>query len=810
MKKRRWYDAADSWIGRTEEYTLFGLVALILVLTFLQVILRKLPGNLSIKWVTMFARTSVLWVGLIGSAIAVARKKHISVDVLSKFLGARGLVLMNVLNYAVGLLILLVLYHGSLVYTLTKSWDVVLPNTWIPERVFTDVVPFLFLLMVWHQWVHWRRDIAPDKAWGRWLAYGVGVVVAFTVFLTFLADTAFFEPGASLQALEAFARKTVSNSPMLFSGVFVLMAVLGAPLYIVISGIALVGYFGVADISVDNFIINGYGGFRKSAIFIAIPLFTLAGYLMAEGGTPNRLVGLFRRMVGWLPGGVAIVAVIACAFFTAFTGASSVTIIALGGLLFPILIKEGYPEKFSLGLITTGGSRGLIFPPATPVFLLAMIMGLNGKDLPNSGTFGQANVPADEAAEVCLVERAAEQVEFMAETDERREEELAFQRALEAARNKSAGKPESKGPVDEFELGDDEGEFEDDDDFDDDEIAADDGPVDEFELGEDDGEFEDDGEEDAVAIVEADGPPMDGDEDESVAAVAAAGDDELDPEEKFLLEMPGPTMIFTAGFVPGILMLLAIMVFSIIVGVRRKVPRTPFSGKGLLEGMWQARGEIPIPFIIGFGIFGGFIDPVEAAPVTAMYVLFMQAVIYRDVNFRTMVRAFVDSMVLVGGILIILIAAQGLLNYLVDAKVPDAILAFMENMIPERLEIFGLFTVSRQVIFLLMLNVFLLIVGCMMDIFSAILIVMPLILPLGYRFGIYPMHLAVIFLTNLEIGYSTPPVGLNLFVASLRFEKPVVKLYAASLAYLAIMLVGLVLITYWPDLSLWIPRLIGT
>ena len=164
MKKRRWYDAADSWIGRTEEYTLFGLVALILVLTFLQVILRKLPGNLSFKWLTMFARTSVLWVGLIGSAIAVARKKHISVDVLSKFLGARGLLVINVLNYAVGLLILLVLYHGSLVYTLTKTYQDLLPNTWIPERVFTDPVPALFLLMVWHQWVHWRRDIAPDKA----------------------------------------------------------------------------------------------------------------------------------------------------------------------------------------------------------------------------------------------------------------------------------------------------------------------------------------------------------------------------------------------------------------------------------------------------------------------------------------------------------------------------------------------------------------------------------------------------------------------------------------------------------------------
>ena len=551
---------------------------------------------------------------------------------------------------------------------------------------------------------------------------------------------------------------------------------------------------------------------------------------MAEGGTPNRLVGLFRRMIGWLPGGVAIVAVIACAFFTAFTGASSVTIIALGGLLFPILMKEGYPEKFSLGLLTTGGSRGLIFPPATPVFLLAMIMGLNGKDLPNSGTFGQANVPSDKAAEVCKVDRTAEQVEFMVEAPQRRADQLAWEALLEAGQNEETSeKLIPKGPVDEFEQGDD-GDFDDDEialddgpvdqfelgddgDFEDeepdDEVAAADGPVDQFELG-DDGDFEDEDLEGDEAVADGDGPPVDREEDDSVAAVAAVDGDGSEPKDKFLLEMPGPTMIFTAGFLPGILMLLAIMVFSIIVGVRRKVPRTPFSGKGLLEGMWEARGEIPIPFIIGFGIFGGIIDPVEAAPVTAMYVLFMQAVIYRDVNFRTMVRAFVDSMVLVGGILIILIAAQGLLNYLVDAKVPDAILAFMENMIPERLELFGLFTVSRKVIFLLMLNVFLLIVGCMMDIFSAILIVMPLILPLGYRFGIHPMHLAVIFLTNLEIGYSTPPVGLNLFVASLRFEKPVVRLYAASMAYLAIMLVGLILITYWPDLSLWIPRMIGT
>ncbi|MBM4371279.1 MAG: TRAP transporter large permease subunit, partial [Deltaproteobacteria bacterium] len=545
--------------------------------------------------------------------------------------------------------------------------------------------------------------------------------------------------------------------------------------------------------------------------------FTLAGYLLAEGGTPNRLVGLFRRLIGWLPGGVAIVALAACAFFTAFTGASGVTIIALGGLLMPILLREGYPEKFSLGLLTTGGSRGLVFPPATPVFLLAMIMGLSGKDLAQSATFGTANVPPGEAAQVCQAERVAEQASFLGEADARRAEEEAFRQALEAARSRTDG-GDGDGSVDEFELGAEDGEF--------DTVPAEgpaEGPADEFELGEEEGEFDAAPEEGP-----AEGPTDEfelGEEDSEfdtatagdAAPAVAAGTASLPPPgdppppgaENELLEMPGPTEVFAAAFLPGMLMLLAIMIYSVIIGVRRKVPRTPFTVKGALQGLWEARGEVPIPFIIGIGIFGGIIDPVEAAPVTAAYVLFMQAVIYRDVGWRTMVRAFVDSMVLVGGILIILIAAQGLLNYLVDAKVPDAILAFMENLIPQRLEVLGLFTVSRQVVFLLMLNVFLLIVGCLMDIFSAILIVLPLILPLSFRFGIYPAHLAVVFLTNLEIGYSTPPVGLNLFVASLRFEQPVVKLYAASAAFLAIMLVGLGIITFWPDLSLWLVTTAG-
>ena len=273
--------------------------------------------------------------------------------------------------------------------------------------------------------------------------------------------------------------------------------------------------------------------------------------------------------------------------------------------------------------------------------------------------------------------------------------------------------------------------------------------------------------------------------------------------------VPSSTQIFTAGLIPGLLMVFAIAVYCIFLGFRSKVLRTSFSPRGAVQALSSARWELPIPVIIGVGIFGGYFTPAEAASATAAYVLLMQLVLYRDFGIRTLVRTFVDSMVLVGGILIILVAAMGLLNFLVVAKVPDTVLSIIENLIPEELPVLGLFVIPRQIIFLLMLNLFLLVVGCLMDIFSAILVVLPLLLPIAYRFGIHPAHLAVIFLTNLEIGYSTPPVGINLFVASLRFDRPVVKLYSASLAFLAIMFAGLLVITYWPGLSLWLVGLTG-
>jgi tripartite ATP-independent transporter DctM subunit len=407
----------------------------------------------------------------------------------------------------------------------------------------------------------------------------------------------------------------------------IVFALLGTPLFIVIAAGALLGFHNTgADFM--SLPLALYSKIAKQHIFVTIPLFTFAGYLMAEAKTPTRLVNLSRACLGWLPGGFAVVAVVACAFFTAFTGASGVTIIALGGLLYPVLMKEQYPDRFSLGLLTTSGSRGLLFPPSLPIIVYGLI----------------AEVKVDD--------------------------------------------------------------------------------------------------------------------------------------------------LFVAGVVPGLLPIILFIGYCIFRGVRSDVPRHPLRAGEILKALWGAAWELPIPIIILGGIYGGFFTVIHASAVTAFYVLVVEVFIYRDIKLRQVPGIMRKSMVLVGGILIILASALGFTEYLIDEEVPMKIIEFMETFIQSPLA------------FLLLLNCFLLVVGCIMDIFSAILVVVPLIAPIAEQFGINPLHLGVIFLTNLEIGFSTPPVGINLFIASLRFQKPITTLYRAALPFLAISLASLLIITYVPDLSL--------
>lgn len=410
------------------------------------------------------------------------------------------------------------------------------------------------------------------------------------------------------------------------------LAFFGTPLFVIFSAIALLAFF-AADIHSSAVIVELYR-LSSMPILPAIPLFTFAGYLLAESGTPKRLVNLTRAFFGWIPGGLSIVTLLSCAVFTAFTGASGVTIIALGGLLFPVLLSEKYPEKFSLGMLTASGNLGLLFPPSLPIILYGLVS----------------------------------------------------------------------------------------------EVSID--------------------------------------------------------------------QLFLAGILPGMLMIVLMSVYSIFYVRNIHVPTTHFTFSNAWQAFKGAIWEVPLPFIILIGIYGGYITVTEAASVTAFYVLIVEVFIYRDIKIKTdLPRVVRDSMVLVGGILVILGAALGMANYMVDAEIPMQILGFMKKFI------------ASKFLFLITLNIFLLIVGCLLDIFSATMVVVPLIIPIAENFGINPVHLGIIFLTNLGIGYSTPPVGMNLFVASFRFNQPIIKLYVAALPFLIVLLISLAIITYVPDLSLFLVNL---
>lgn len=413
----------------------------------------------------------------------------------------------------------------------------------------------------------------------------------------------------------------------LSSLLLLLAAVLGAPLFAVIAAGALLG-FGRSGVDPMVAVMEVYR-IAETPVLLAIPLFTFAGYLLGASGAPRRLVRVTDAVFGWLPGGLAVVALVTCALFTAFTGASGVTIVAIGALLYPALKQAGYREDFNLGLITTSGSLGLLFPPSLPLILYGIV--------------AQTSVDS----------------------------------------------------------------------------------------------------------------------------------------------------LFVAGILPGALMVLLLSVFSLREGLR--LPGhdfKPFSRGEALAALREAAWEIPLPVIVLGGVYSGFFAVSEAAVVTVVYVVVVEVGVYREVSLRRLPQIMRESMVMVGGILIILGASLASTNYLIDAQVPDKLLAFVTE------------NVSSKLTFLLLLNGFLLVLGCMLDIFSALVIVVPLILPIATSFGIDPIHLGMIFLANMQIGYCTPPVGMNLFIASYRFEKPVVTLYRATLPFLLVLLATVLLITYWPWLSL--------
>ncbi len=408
----------------------------------------------------------------------------------------------------------------------------------------------------------------------------------------------------------------------------VFLATIGVPLFIILGG---GGLYASNQMDLDPVVlIIELNRLASSPNLTAIPLFTFTGMVLAAGGAPQRLIKLFNALFGWLPGGLACAALVACAFFTAFSGASGVTILALGGLLFPMLKDVGYPDRFSLGLLTTSGSLGLLFPPSLAILIYGIV----------------AQVSIDH--------------------------------------------------------------------------------------------------------------------------------------------------MFLAGLVPGLILVVILSVYSFFIGKRFNVPKHSFSwhtaATAVRHGVW----DLLLPVAIVVGIFGGFVTVSEASALAATYVLLLESVIHKNLKLtKQLVPLLKNTAVLVGSILVILGTAMGLTNLLIDAQIPMKLLAVLERHVDSQLQ------------FLILLNVFLLAVGAMMDIFSAIVVVVPLILPLALRYGVDPIHLGIIFLANLEIGYSTPPVGINLFIASQRFGRPILTLFRAAVPFLTLMLIWLLIVTYLPQASLW-------
>jgi len=421
----------------------------------------------------------------------------------------------------------------------------------------------------------------------------------------------------------------------IMSVVVAVIAVLGTPLFIVILAAAIVGFY-YAEIPLTAIAVEIYR-LVDTQMLTALPLFTIAGYLLAESQVSNRLVRITSVFFGWMPGGLAVVAFVTCAFFTAFTGASGVTIVAVGALLFPALMQAGYPERFSLGLVTTSGSLGLLLAPSLPLILYGVIV-----------------------------------------------------------QQMKVGTP--------------------------------------FTLQE----------------------------------------------------------LFIAGILPAILMITLLTIYSIWVSRGQALVRQSFTWAEARSVLWEVRWELPMPFVVLGGIYSGILVVSEAAAITALYVLIVEVFIHREIPVSALPRITREAMVMVGSILMILGVSLAFTNFLIDAQIPQALFEWIRTYIDDKIT------------FLILLNIALLVLGAILDIFSALVIMIPLIVPIAIGFGVDPVHLGIIFLANMQIGYFTPPIGMNLFIASYRFEKSITELYRATLPFMGVLMIALVIITYVPSLSLYL------
>ena len=589
-------------LKKLEFYFTNIIIALLISLPVLEVVARFF-GTTAITSSRMVVQHLTLWVGFFGAVLASSRGKLLSLSSSNLFEPESSFSIKHFIAKSTSLIILISLFWGSLqLVTVEYQYPVnisPLISRWFAQSIMPISLMLMSVILFFKSYSSLKNKFA--------------LSISILLFL-------------SIVSIPQVRESSVTLWFSFFSIIFSLFY--GLPIFLGLGGIAaLLFWFDwtpLSAISAETYRIV------VSPTLPTIPLFTIAGFLLAESKSSIRLLSLFQALFGWIPGGTPIVLVIICGFFTAITGGSGVTILALGGLLMPMLIKDGFSKDFSLGLITVSGSIGLLFPPSLPLIIYGVTAGVSIKS------------------------------------------------------------------------------------------------------------------------------------------------------------------IFLGGIIPGLLILVIVASWAIFSSKRQSVVVYGFKINRIKSALIESKWEIAIPFIIMFGIFGGYMTLVETAAISALYVLFITVVIYRDISFSKVGNILIDCCALIGGVLIILGVAMGLTSYIIDAEVPMTLLEWVKT------------NISSKYIFLILLNVFLLIVGCMMDIFSATIIVVPLIKPIAAYFGIDPIHLAIIFIANLELGYLTPPVGMNLFLSAYRFDESMKSVYTSTMPFYFVMLFCVILITYFPILSTWL------
>ena len=595
------------YINRSENLLTIGVFSILTIFPAVEIFTR-LMGRPGIPASPILVQHMTLWIGFIGAVLATRQNKLLSLtrDPLfspdSVFSNGRWIA-KNISFVIIG-----ALFWGSINLVMIEYNYPIQISPGIYRWVIQLIMPIGFLLISFQILIKSSKESSL-----RILMLIIGILFVFIGNNDVFRDSVYF-----LWICVAF---------ILFSMIY------GTPIFIGLGGLAVLffwhDYTPISAISAETYRIV------VSPTLPTIPLFTLAGYILAESKSSERIFYLFRAAFGWIPGGTPIVIVFLCGFFTALTGGSGVAILALGGLLFPLLKKEGYSELFSLGLITLAGSLGLLFPPSLPLIIYGVTARVSIKDL------------------------------------------------------------------------------------------------------------------------------------------------------------------FIGGLIPGIIIALVIAAYSIFQGYTQHVERQSFSIQKIIKELKNSFWEVIIPFLILFGVFGGYTTLVETSATLVVYILFVEVYIYKDLKLYDLPRIVLDCATLIGGVLIILGVAMGFTSYLVDAQIPMLLMDWVEQ------------NISSKYVFLLLLNILLLVVGCLMDIFSAIIIIVPLITPLLTLFpDIHPVHLAVIFIANLELGYLTPPVGMNLFLSAYRFEKDMPTVYKATLPFFLLSVLIVLAITYIPIISLGLLKLL--